>query len=289
MMKESVAVALTWVRAHADRFPGVAARFDDATDVHVHADDAGQSKGRSARGGHLRRRPHLRARRAAGAGRRGHDRRVDADGDSRARRRHSREGARGVPRTDGSGDPAAANEADATDIFGDGLPCDISIHYAKMMDDVLKVTLPGVLAQPAAGSAGIRGRHGVHGRAPDRPAMPLDGGPLAERGKIPLLCEHVRRQPADRHRGRREDLAGWRADPDGPREFTRKPNGTVRFGAEFDKHRHACAVTGNRDDRQQPSCGVAGSRSIAADSGYRLGPGCPRSGCCVPLGDLPRW
>ena len=39
-----------------------------------------------------------------------------------------------------------ANKADVTDLVRDELPYDISVHYAKIVDDVIEVTLPGILA-----------------------------------------------------------------------------------------------------------------------------------------------
>ena len=44
VMRKSVGVALTWVRSHADRFAGVAAKLNDATHLHLHVADAGHSK-----------------------------------------------------------------------------------------------------------------------------------------------------------------------------------------------------------------------------------------------------
>ena len=38
----------------------------------------------------------------------------------------------------------AANEADVSEGFGDGLPRGISVHCARTMDEVLKVVLPEV-------------------------------------------------------------------------------------------------------------------------------------------------
>ena len=38
-----------------------------------------------------------------------------------------------------------ANKVDVTDIFGDELPCHITIHYARTMDDVLEVVLRDIV------------------------------------------------------------------------------------------------------------------------------------------------
>ena len=38
----------------------------------------------------------------------------------------------------------AANEPDIADSFGNELPCDISVRYARTMDDVLEMALPDV-------------------------------------------------------------------------------------------------------------------------------------------------
>lgn len=40
----------------------------------------------------------------------------------------------------------SANEADIVESFGDGLPCGITVHYAREMEAVLAVVLPDVVA-----------------------------------------------------------------------------------------------------------------------------------------------
>ena len=145
MMKESVAVALTWVRSHSDRFPGVAARFDDATDVHVHVDDAGHSKDGPSAGVTF----------AAAL--------ISALAGQPVRGDVAMSGELTLA---GTVEPVAsirekvlaacragmtavilpmANKADVTDIFGDELPCHFTIHYARTMDDVLEVVLRDIV------------------------------------------------------------------------------------------------------------------------------------------------
>ncbi len=145
MMKESVAVALTWVRSHPDRFPRVAARFDDATDVHVHVDDAGHSKDGPSAGVTF----------AAAL--------VSALAGQPVRRDVAMSGELTLA---GTVEPVAsirekvlaacragmtavilpaANKADVTDIFGDELPCRITIHYARTMDDVFEMVLGDIV------------------------------------------------------------------------------------------------------------------------------------------------
>ena len=145
MMKESVAVALTWVRSHADRFAGVAARFDDATDVHVHVDDAGHSKDGPSAGVTF-----AAALVSALAGQPG---RGDVAMTGELTLAGTVEPVASIREKVLAACRAgmtavilpAANKADVTDIFGDELPCRITIHYARTMDDVFEVVLRDIV------------------------------------------------------------------------------------------------------------------------------------------------
>ena len=153
-MRDSVDVALTWVRSHVDRFAALGAKFDDATDVHVHLAESRRVEGRPVRRGHPCRRSRLGADRTAGAGRCGHDRgscrsrgwssRLPASGEKVLAACRASMAAMVLP---------AANEAEIADSFGNELPCGIRVRYARTMDDVLEVALPDIVAyrtDPAA-------------------------------------------------------------------------------------------------------------------------------------------
>ena len=77
ILRESAAVALTWVREHAHRLPKLDAAFDQ-TDIHLHMPTAGNPQGRAVRGSHYRDGAGVGAYRDAGAVGRGHDRRDHA-------------------------------------------------------------------------------------------------------------------------------------------------------------------------------------------------------------------
>ena len=149
LLRESANVALTWVRANAERLVGVAGP-DDSTDVHVHLAEAARSKdgasagvalavalvsaqtGRPTRGdiamsGELT---------LAGT--------VEPVGGIREKvlgACRARMTAVVLPR---------GNEADIAESFGDEPPGGIRVCYARTMDDVLEVVLPGVVAATTA-------------------------------------------------------------------------------------------------------------------------------------------
>ena len=145
MMKESVAVALTWVRSHADRFPAwlrgstmrptctctwttpATRRTAPSAGVTFAAALVSALAGQPVRGdvamsGELT---------LAGT--------VEPVASIREKVLAAcRAGMTAVILP-------AANKADVTDIFGDELPCHITIHYARTMDDVLEVVLRDIV------------------------------------------------------------------------------------------------------------------------------------------------
>ena len=143
VMKESVAVALTWVRSHAGRFPGVAARFDDATDVHV--DDAGHSKDGPSAG--------VTFAAALVSSLATHPLRSDVAMTGELTLAGTVERVASIREKVLAACRAgmttvilpAANKADVTDIFGDEPPCRITIHYARTIDDVFEVVLRDIV------------------------------------------------------------------------------------------------------------------------------------------------
>ena len=147
MTQESVAVALTWVRSNADRFADVAAKFDDATDVHVHLAEAARSKDGPSAGVALAV--------ALVSALTGEPVQADVAMTGELTLAGTVEPVAGIRKKTLAACRArmatvilpVANEADITESFGDELPCGVRIHYAKTMDDVLKVALPDVAAQ----------------------------------------------------------------------------------------------------------------------------------------------
>ena len=154
LLRESVDVALTWVRANAERLVG-AAGPDDSRDVHVHLAEAARSKdgasagitlavalvsaltGRPARGGvAMSGELTLSGRVAPVAG--------------------IREKVLGAVR---AGMTAvilpADNEPDVAESFGEGLQCGIGVRYAGTMDDVLAAALPDAVAMRSTGLCGV--------------------------------------------------------------------------------------------------------------------------------------
>ncbi len=115
----------------------------------------------------------------------------------------------------------SANEADIAENFGDELPCGITARYVTTMDDVLKMVLPDVVAQPAAWPP-VHARRGRRSRRLSAPRNPfaLSGATgRAQRGKPPLGQRRPHGQAAvgsdDKTRGQSEPV-GWRhrADPE---------------------------------------------------------------------------
>ncbi len=149
LMRESVEVALTWVRANAERLVD-AAGPDDSTDVHVHLAEAARSKDGASAGVTL-----AVALVSALAGRpaRGD---VAISGELTLSGRVApvagiREKVLGAGR---AGMTAvvlpAANEPDVAESFADGPPCGLGVRYAGTMDDVLAAVLPDAV--------GVQGR-----------------------------------------------------------------------------------------------------------------------------------
>ena len=142
---ESALVALTWVRDNADRLEGVDAGFDREADVHVHLPAGGQPKdgvsagvtiavalvsaltGRAVQGsvamtGELTLSGAL----------------VPVGGIRSKVLAACRAGIAGVILPQ-------ANRQDLSESFGGAPPPGLDVHYAVIMDDVLKVALPDVL------------------------------------------------------------------------------------------------------------------------------------------------
>ena len=145
-MTESANVALTWVRTNAGRFAGVDASFDDATDLHVHLPDAARSKDGASAGvtvaaaivSALTGRPVRRD--VAMTGELTLGGQVEPVAGIREKVLAAcRSGMATVVLP-------AANEADIGESFPGGLPSGISVRYASIMDEVLTVALPDVVA-----------------------------------------------------------------------------------------------------------------------------------------------
>ena len=141
-LTESAQVALTWVRANADRFGALHAGFNDATDLHVHLPDAGWSKDGASAGVTLA---------------------VAIVSTLTAQPVRGDVAMTGELTLGGQVEPVAgirekvlgacrarmatvilpaANEPDVGETFPGGLPYGISVRYAETMDQVLKVALP---------------------------------------------------------------------------------------------------------------------------------------------------
>ena len=141
LLRESAGVALTWVRANAERFAG-APRLDDSTDVHVHLAEAGRWKDGPSAGVTLAVAlvSALTGRRAradvAMTGELTLSGRVAPVGGIREKvLGASRAGMTTVILP-------AANELDVAESFAEGLPSGISVRHARMLDDVLATALP---------------------------------------------------------------------------------------------------------------------------------------------------
>ena len=146
-LTESAHVALTWARANAGRFADLHVCFDDAIDLlHVHLPGAGRSKDGSSAGvtlavaivSTLTRQP-VRGD-VAMTGELTLGGQVEPVAGIREKVLAAcRAGVATVVLP-------AANEADVGESFPGGLPSGISVRYANIMDEVLKVALPDVLA-----------------------------------------------------------------------------------------------------------------------------------------------
>ena len=149
LLRESVDVALTWVRANAARLVS-AAGPDDSTDVHVHLAEAARSKDGASAGvalavalvsaltGQASPADVAMSGELTLAGT------VEPVGGIREKvlgACRARMTAVVLPR---------GNEADIAESFGDAPPGGIRVRYAQTMDDVLEVVLPGVVAANAA-------------------------------------------------------------------------------------------------------------------------------------------
>ena len=149
LLRESVDVALTWVRANAERLVGVAGP-DDSTDVHVHLAEAARSKDGASAGvalavvlvSALTGRPAPADVAMSGE--------LTLAG-TVARVGGIREKVLGACRARMTAVVLPpGNEADIAESFGDEPPGGIRVCYAGTMDDVLEVVLPGVVAANTA-------------------------------------------------------------------------------------------------------------------------------------------
>ena len=145
-MTESANVALTWVRTNTGRFAGAAASFDDATDLHVHLPDAARSKDGASAGVTLAA--------AIVSALTGRPVRGDVAMTGELTLGGQVEPVAGIREKVLAACRAematvilpAANEADVGESFPGGLPSGISVRYASIMDEVLTVALPDVVA-----------------------------------------------------------------------------------------------------------------------------------------------
>ena len=143
---ESANVALTWVRSNADRLSGVDAGFAEGADVHVHLADAARGKDGASAG--------VTFAVAVVSALSGQPVRGDVAMTGELTLAGRVERVAGIRQkvlaAARSGMTAvllpAANEADVVESFGGELPCGITVHYARTMDDVLGVALPDILA-----------------------------------------------------------------------------------------------------------------------------------------------
>ena len=145
-LTESAQVALTWVRANADRIAALHAGFDDATDLHVHLPDAGWSKDGASAGVTLAV--------AIVSTLTGQPVRGDVAMTGELTLGGQVEPVAGIREKVLAACRAgmatvvlpAANEPDVGESFPRGLPYGISVHYAETMDQVLSAALPDIVA-----------------------------------------------------------------------------------------------------------------------------------------------
>ena len=149
LMRESVDVALTWVRANAARLVG-AAGPDDSTDVHVHLAEAARSKDGASAGVALAV--------ALVSALTGQASPTDVAMSGELTLAGTVEPVGGIREKVLGACRArmtavvlpSGNEADIAESFGDEPPGGIRVCYARTMDDVLEVVLPGVVAANTA-------------------------------------------------------------------------------------------------------------------------------------------
>ena len=145
LMRESANVAMTWVRSHAERVTG-AVRLDDSTDVHVHLADAGRWKDGPSAGVALAV--------ALVSALTGQQVRSDVAMTGELTLAGTVEPVAGIREkvlgACRAGMTAvilpSANEADIAESFGGELPCGITVHHVREMDEVLESVLPDVVA-----------------------------------------------------------------------------------------------------------------------------------------------
>ena len=110
----------------------------------------------------------------------------------------------------------AANAADVAETFGEALPCAITVHYARTMDDVLEVVLPRRRGVARGGAA--RPTRAPAGEAGDS----VFPGPGSRSEARPGVRGAASRLPANVGRTVRVAVASMNHDSEGgPRTWTR--------------------------------------------------------------------